>query len=201
MSEALQSFLAGEGAAIARQLAAQAGLTEQTASKVMNGAAPVILGALKKTISREGGQQALQAAVAQMASGNLFQNLAGLLGGAGAAGTTQASASAAASPWAGIVTSLLGDAVGKIAAGLQTKFKIDQAQATQAVTLLAPVVLGALMQKQGGANFEAIRGLIDRDGDGEIMDDIAGFLDKSGGGGGGGGLFGSLLGALGGRKA
>ena len=73
--------------------------------------------------------------------------------------------------------------------------------------MLAPLILGALSKKKnqtGGAGLDGLASLIDRDGDGNILDDIAGFLGPALGGGsassGSGGLLGSILGGLFGKK-
>jgi hypothetical protein len=67
------------------------------------------------------------------------------------------------------------------------------------VPALAPVVLGALSRKRdaGGAGISGIGSLLDADGDGSIIEDVAGFLLKgSGTQTKGKGILGSLLGGL-----
>ncbi len=73
---------------------------------------------------------------------------------------------------------------------------------------LAPLVLGLLTQKRdaGGAGSQGLAALLDQDGDGNILDDVADFFMRGLGGGqsnqGGGGGLGDLLGAVlgGGRR-
>ena len=66
--------------------------------------------------------------------------------------------------------------------------------------MLAPIVLGFLTRKrdQGGMGAAGIAALIDQNGDGSVLDDVAGFLLKglNQQGTGGGGLLGGLLGGL-----
>lgn len=73
--------------------------------------------------------------------------------------------------------------------------------------MLAPVILGFLTKKrdQEGMGSSGISALLDQDGDGSVLDDVAGFLMQGLGGGStqkqSGGLLGSLLGGLlGGKK-
>ncbi len=67
--------------------------------------------------------------------------------------------------------------------------------------MLAPVVLGYLTKsKDSGQGISGIASILDADGDGDILDDVVGFLGKSMGGSTGG-LLGGLLGGLfGGKK-
>jgi hypothetical protein len=90
------------------------------------------------------------------------------------------------------------------------KFNIDSDAASKLIPMLAPVVLGALTRKRDveGAGTTGIAALLDQDGDGSILDDVAGFLMQglfgSGSGNSGksgmGNLLGGLLGGLFGGK-
>ena len=80
-------------------------------------------------------------------------------------------------------------------------FGIDGSTAAKLIPMLAPLLLGALTQKRdkGGAGSSGISSLLDADGDGSILDDVAGFMMKGLGSGGSqksGGLLGGLLGNL-----
>jgi hypothetical protein len=96
---------------------------------------------------------------------------------------------------------LLGDAGLNAAATLGGKFKLDQGTIMKVIVMLAPIVLGYLSRKrdQGGLGAGGIGALIDQNGDGSILDDVAGFLLQGGSDAGGGGLLGGLLGGLTGR--
>jgi hypothetical protein len=91
---------------------------------------------------------------------------------------------------------------------LSNQFKIDGSTATKLIPMLAPVLLGFLTKKrdQEGMGSSGIASLLDQDGDGSVLDDVAGFLlqGMSGSGSsskGSGGLLGGLLGGLfGGRR-
>ncbi|MEM8997322.1 MAG: DUF937 domain-containing protein, partial [Acidobacteriota bacterium] len=77
----------------------------------------------------------------------------------------------------------------------------DEQSTAQAVNAALPMLVGALAkntQQQGGA--QALLGALDRDHDGSVLDDVAGFLGGASGGGGGG-MGQAILGhILGGRQ-
>jgi hypothetical protein len=85
---------------------------------------------------------------------------------------------------------------------LSKQLNLDSNTAMKIIPMLAPIVLGALTRKRdtGGAGSMGIADLLDRDGDGNILDDVAGFLMRGLAGGQGtqrgGGLLGNVLGAL-----
>jgi hypothetical protein len=94
---------------------------------------------------------------------------------------------------------LLGDAGVNAAGTLAGKFKLDKGTIIKVIIMLAPIVLGYLSRKrdQGGLGAGGIASMIDQNGDGSVLDDVAGFLLQGGAGtGGAGGLLGGLLGGL-----
>ena len=100
---------------------------------------------------------------------------------------------------------LLGESGIQASQMIGQRFGLDPQKAMSLIPMLAPLILGALSRKrdQSGAGLDGIAALIDRDGDGSILDDIAGFLSQGLGGGsseGRGGLLGSLLGGLFGKR-
>ena len=108
----------------------------------------------------------------------------------------------------GILRHVLGGGRPAVEAGLGQKTGLRGDQMAQLLALLAPVVMGALGRKQRGSGLDAgalgellgrerhtverrapegigvLGGLLDRDGDGQVIDDVAKM---------GGGLLGSLL--------
>jgi hypothetical protein len=71
------------------------------------------------------------------------------------------------------------------------------------IPMLAPIILGFLTRQRdaGGIGSQGIAALIDQNGDGNILDDVAGFLMRGLGGAQSppqqrGGLLGGLLGAV-----
>ena len=71
------------------------------------------------------------------------------------------------------------------------------------IPMLSPLVLGALSRKRDaeGQGSSGITALLDQDGDGNILDDVAGFLMKGlSGSQSTGNIIGSLLGGIFGKK-
>lgn len=63
---------------------------------------------------------------------------------------------------------------------ISNKFNLNQQTATQIIGSIAPLVMNALSQKRegDGVGVSGIASLIDQNGDGQIMDDIAGLFMK-----------------------
>ena len=82
---------------------------------------------------------------------------------------------------------------------LGKSLNIDPSKIIRMIPALAPIILGALSRRRdtGGAGISGIGSLLDADGDGSIIDDVAGFLLKGGDTQTKGkGILGSLLGGL-----
>jgi hypothetical protein len=99
---------------------------------------------------------------------------------------------------------LLGESGGLQAAQtLGKSMGIDASTIMKMIPALSPVLLGALSKKRdtGGKGISGIGAMLDADGDGSIIDDVAGYLLKSGSTKKGGkGIMGSLFGGLTRRK-
>jgi hypothetical protein len=100
---------------------------------------------------------------------------------------------------------LLGESGVQAADMLSKQFKIDSSVATKIIPMLAPIILGALTQKRDsqGAGSSGIATLLDQDGDGSILDDVAGFMLQGLGSSSAqksDGLLGNILGGLLGKK-
>ena len=102
---------------------------------------------------------------------------------------------------------------GPQAAGLlDDKLGLSKGMGMKLIPILAPIILGALKKRAnaapaGGGGGSIGGGLLtkilDRDGDGNILDDVAGMVFGGGGGGrsgGGGGFLAKLLALFFGRK-
>ncbi len=105
---------------------------------------------------------------------------------------------------------LLGQSGVQAARMLSKQFGLNQDTAMRLIPAFAPLVLGALTRKRDkeGAGLNGIASILDRDGDGSILDDVAGFFMNSFMGGGNqaatnaaGKILGGLLGSLFGRRS
>jgi hypothetical protein len=190
-----------------RQLSQQIGADEQQTAGAVQMALPVLLGGLASNAQSPAGAQALGAALEKDHDPGLLDNLGALLGGggAGAAG-------------AGILGHILGGKQPAVEQGLGRATGLNGSQIGKLLMLLAPIIMAALARRKQEAGVDSgglggmlageretlqkrnpqlggLASMLDRDGDGSIVDDLA----KMAGGSGSGGLGGMLGGLLGGR--
>lgn len=193
-----------------RQLSQQIGADEQQTAGAVEMALPVLLGGLAKNAQSPAGAQALGAALDKdHAGGGLLDNLGAMLGGGGLA-----------SMGGGILGHVLGGRQPAVEQGIGKATGLNGSQVGKLLMLLAPIIMAALARRkqQSGVDSGALGGMLageredlqqrnpklgglasmlDRDGDGSIVDDLAKMA--GGGRGGAGGLGGMLGGMLGGR--
>ncbi len=180
--ETLASQLGGD---TARQIGSRLGADPQATEKAVPLALGTLMGALAGNSSRSGGADALMGALARDHDGSILENLGGYIqspgGGAGD----------------GILKHVLGGKRATVEAGLAQQTGLDAGSAGQLLTMLAPVVMGALGRTRKEANLDAggltsvlageksavarqtpnglgvLAGFLDSDGDGQIVDDVA----------------------------
>ena len=163
--------------------------TDQT-KVAAQGAISALAAALSKNASTPGGANALVSALDRDHDGSILDDLAGFFGG-----SRQASNQSMLNG-AGILKHVLGGNQNNIINMISRMSGLDQTKAGSMLTMLAPVILGALgkarnqqnmgvndltkllggsVQEQAQSNrqFGLVQQLLDRDGDGSIMDDIA----------------------------
>ncbi len=180
-----------------QQLSQAVGADEQTTQQAAMAALPVVLGALNRNAQTPQGAAALGQALDRDHDGSLLDNVGGLLGG-----MMGANAPGAATPravdGAGILGHIFGGRQDAVATGIGQAAGLDRGQMLRLLLALAPIVMAAIgryRQQQGasanplpdvlgGATQEARRqapgglmgaltGMLDSDGDGSIMDDLA----------------------------
>jgi hypothetical protein len=182
--EGLLKQLAGGGL---NQVSQTLGTDESAAARAVGAALPMILGALAKNAQSDDGAAALSRALNRDHDGSALDNVAGTLSGY------------QTGPGAGILKHVFGERRGAVEQGLAKSTGIDPAKAGALLTMLAPLVMGALGKAQrtdaldpgglaamlgqerqripGGSSNPLLR-LLDTDGDGSIIDDVGGFLGK-----------------------
>ena len=191
-------------------VAGQTGQQESATSNVLSMAMPLILGAMKKNVaSSPQGAQGLMNALSSKHNGSIIDNLGGFFGG----GVDQS----AMDDGAGILGHLFGNKQENVESALSQKSGMDIGSIANILKIAAPIVmgfigkqtrqtnisdangmnslLGGMLGGQPQQNQSLITTLLDADGDGSILDDVAGMV--MGGGkkkGGLGGLLGSLFG-------
>jgi len=190
-------------------VAGQTNQPEDKTANVLSMAMPLILGAMKKNVSSPEGAQGLMSALSSNHNGGILDNLGGLFSG-GVDDSVMADG-------AGILGHVFGNKQPQVENALSQKSGLDTSSVAQILKIAAPIVMGYLGKETAQSNVSDSNGmntllgsmlggqpqenqslittLLDADGDGSILDDVAGMVmgsNKKQGGLGGlmGGLFG-----------
>jgi hypothetical protein len=180
------------------QLSQQLGVDPNTTRQAVPAALTALLGGLSHNAAQPAGAEQLLGALTKDHDGSVLDNLGGLLGGGGAVLGQQG---------AGILGHIFGSRQPSVANQVGRASGLNAATASQLLMMLAPLVLGALGRAQrqrgldSGGLSDVLTGerqrvekanpqhggllnvLLDRDGDGNIMDDLAGMAGGLLGGG------------------
>lgn len=191
------------------------GVSEQTGqpadktADVLGMAMPLLLGAMKKNASDPQGASGLMNALSSKHSGSILDNLGGLFQGGVNDSVLQ--------DGAGILGHVLGNKQPVVENALSQKSGLDAGTVAQILKIAAPIVMGYLGRQKAQSNVSDASGLntllgsmlggqpkqnqslitslIDADGDGSVLDDVAGMvMGTSKKKGGLGGLLGGLFG-------
>lgn len=190
MASLLDGLLQQLGGDTMRQLSQQLGTDDATTQKAVGAALPALVGALARNAQSPDGAASLAGALDRDHDGSVLNDLPALLGsGGGGAG-------------ASILGHILGGKQSAVAGGIGAATGLDAARSGQLLSMLAPIVMGALGQAkrtngldagglasmlgaersaisgQGGGALGSLMNLIDRDNDGSVVDDIGGMLGK-----------------------
>ena len=189
MSDLVQEFMKAMGPKIVPHMASSTKLSPSMIEQIVPQLVPMIITGLKKQKDEFGGEARVDHILNKYGSASALMDIAGLL---------SAKSKQTPDPTLG---GLLGSAGTQAASLLAKQFNLKGNQISMLITMLAPVVLGFLSQKKNQAGIGGVASLLDQNGDGSVLDDVAGFLLKNTGGSGGiGGAVGSLLGGLLGKK-
>jgi hypothetical protein len=190
-------------------VAQQTGQAEDKTEDVLSMALPLLMGAMKKNVASESGAQGLMNALSSKHNGSILDNLGGLFGG----GVDQS----VMDDGAGILGHVLGSRQPAVENALSQKSGMDASSIAQILKVAAPILMGFLGRQRSQANVSdasgmnallgsmlggqpqrnqsLIESLIDADGDGSVLDDVAGMvLGSKKKSGGLGGLLGGLFG-------
>lgn len=189
-------------------VAGETGQPESKTADVLGMAMPLLLGAMKKNVSSPQGAEGLMNALSSKHDGSILDNLGGLFGG----GVDQS----VKDDGAGILGHVFGNKRGNVENALGQKAGMDSGTVGEILKMAAPIVmgflgkqtaqsnvsdagsmnglLGGMLGGQPAQNQSLITTLLDADGDGSVLDDVAGMVmggSKKKGGLGGllGGLF------------
>jgi hypothetical protein len=197
MGGVIDDFMSVLGNDVASQASSKLGVGQDTIKQIIPQIAPLILGGLKRQKDEHGGADRVDHILNKYGDASVLDNLSNLF-------ETKAKDENPDPNLGGLLgSSGGGDAVNV----LSNNFNVDGSVLTKLIPMLAPVLLGFLTKKRDtdGLGSSGIASLLDQDGDGSVIDDVAGFLLQGMSEGStkksSGGLLGSLLGGLlGGRR-
>lgn len=208
MSGLLDLLNSPMGKQLINGVAGQTGQTENKTADVLSMAMPLLLGAMKKNASSPQGAEGLMNALSNKHDGSILDDLGGLFGG----GVDKS----VMDDGAGILGHVLGNKQPQVENALSQRSGLDVGAIANILKIAAPIVmgylgrernkgnvndasgmnslLGSMLGGQPQQNQSLIMSLIDADGDGSVLDDVADMVigsNKKSGGLGGllGGLF------------
>lgn len=193
LSELLNSAI---GQSIVRNVAGQLGVDENQASSAVNMAMPAILAGMTRNAQSQDGAASLNKALESKHDGSLLENLTGML---------QGHTSELQSDGDGILGHVFGNNRTVVEQGIAKKSGISLSKIGPLLAIVAPIVMaylgkekrqtntgagglgdllggllgGATQQRStsGGGLMDMLGGILDKDGDGNPLDDLlGGFL-------------------------
>jgi len=190
MAGFIDEFLRNYGPEVTKQMSSNFNVDQGTVQKLIPQLAPLIIAGLKRQKDTQGGDERVDHILNKYGDSSVLNNIKDLVSNKAHAEQVDPN-----------LGGLLGDAGGiQAAQALGKKMNIDAGTIMKMIPALAPLILGALSKKRdtGGKGISGIGALLDADGDGSILDDVAGFLLKGGSSSRskGGGLLGSILGGI-----
>lgn len=191
------------------------GASQDKTASLLSMAMPVLMGAMQRNASTPQGAAGLLGAVQNKHNGGIMDNLGSLFQGGVDDSVMQ--------DGQGILNHVLGSKQTGVEAALSQKSGMDMAQVSQILKVAAPILMGVLGKQLNNQNVQNTSGLtsvlggmlgggqgskqqsmieqfLDADGDGSILDDVAGMVLGGGKQGGAAGMLGGLLGGMFGKK-
>lgn len=186
LMDLLKSQVSGQ---IMDQLSKQVGAPQEQTSAAVDGIFGAVLNGLSKNVSSPQGASALLGALDRDHDGSILDDLAGFLGG------QKTPTNTGTLNGAGILRHILGGSQGKMVDAISKMSGMDSNKTGQLLMTLAPMILGVIGKTKNQNNLNAgglsdlissttqkvnqnktasiFTQLLDKDGDGSIMDDIA----------------------------
>jgi len=190
MANFIDEFMKTYGPEVTQQMSSNLNVDKGTVQKLIPQLAPLILGGLKRQKDDRGGDARVDHILNKYGDSSVLDNIKDLISNKLNDDTVDPN-----------LGGLIGDQGGTMAAqALSKKMNIDPSVIMKMIPALAPLILGALTKKRdtGNAGIGGVGSLLDADGDGSIIDDVAGFILKGGGSTStkNKGILGSLLGGI-----
>jgi hypothetical protein len=192
----LQDLLGSQqGGEAVDQISRNVGAQPSAVNSVIQMALPAILGGLANNAANPEGAQSLNNALEQDHDGSILDNLGGL-GSLIFGGGQQPTALPRQADAGGILGHIFGNNQGQVAQQISNQSGLNAGQVAQILMMLAPIVMGYLGKQKQEQNLDAgglsnwlggqqqqiqqnapqggfLESMLDRDGDGSSMDDIA----------------------------
>ncbi len=181
-----------QGTQAVEQISQNLGANSSVVNSAIQIALPAILSGLANNAQTPQGAQNLDTALTQDHSGGLLDNLMGYLGGGGIPSPTETTRE---TNGGGILGHIFGNNQTQVAQEVSQNTGLDMGQVAQLLITLAPIVMSYLgkQKQQQGLNADGlsnwlggqqqqiqqspqsslINSILDRDGDGSAMDDLA----------------------------
>jgi hypothetical protein len=192
ITELLNSSL---GQSIIQNVASQFGLDQKEASGAVSAAIPTILAGMTKNAQSKEGAESLNRAIESKHDGSLLDNLSGIL---------QGHTHELQQDGDGILGHVFGNKRSAVEQGISNKTGVSSSKIGPLLSTLAPIVMaylgkekrqtstnagglgdllgdlmgGAKQSRSGGGIMDLISGALDKDGDGDAMDDILDMFSK-----------------------
>ncbi|UOB17393.1 DUF937 domain-containing protein [Abyssalbus ytuae] len=210
MSGILDLLNSDLGKQIIGGVSGQTGASQSKTSDVLTMALPVLMGAMQRNASTQQGAEGLMGALSGKHDGSILDNLGSLFSGGVDNDVLQ--------DGAGILGHVLGTKQAPVQNAISEKSGLDAGTVSQILKIAAPILMGYLGKQTRQQNVSSANGLggllggllggssaksersfietiLDADGDGSVIDDVAGMVlsggkKRSGLGGILGGLFG-----------
>jgi hypothetical protein len=192
MGNFLDEFMNSLGPSVSNQISSNLGLKKDTTNQLISQITPLILGGLKKQMEEHGGAERVDHILNKYGDAGVLNDLGSLF--------TEKAQNLTPDPDLG---GLLGGSGNQVVNTLANQLKLNPSVISRFIPMLAPVILGFLSRTRDSSKsgINSITGLLDRDGDGSILDDVTGFLtSQTSSTGTQKNILGSLLGSLFGGK-
>jgi len=140
----LMDLLAGQlGGDTIKQISSQIGSDEQTTSRALSAALPMLLGAMARNTTKQGGADALASALDKDHDGSILNNLSGFLN------------NVQEGPGDGILNHVVGGKRPMMEAARGKSTGLDAGKASQILAMAAPLLMGTLGQAKRQNKLDA----------------------------------------------
>jgi hypothetical protein len=166
MGNLIEEFIGSMGSEVSQKMSNKTNIDQGTISQLLPVIAPMILGGLKKQKDERGGQDRVDHILNKYGDPSVLGNLDGLFQQKLDDNTTDPNLG-------GLLGNAGSDATNLISKSLSG---VDSGMVAKLIPMLAPVILGFLTKKRdSGTGSSGLAGLLDQDGDGSVLDDVAGL--------------------------